>query len=308
MAAGFYLSVVYTLSMESKKLLVTHHAPDLDAIGSVWLFKRFSPEAFADAKVTFVNPGDELSPAAAEHLGFDLADVIHVDTGQGEFDHHQPDRAMEQVCASSLVFDTLKESYPHLENDPALRTLVEYITEVDHFGEIHWPEAAHWRYSLMIHELLRGLEFQNPYDDDALLQFGFSCLDAAYESLKQNLKAYEIIAHRGVEFDLNEGKALAIESSNDDTIKMAQKQGYILAVRKDPKLGHIRIKARPDSAIDLKQAYDLIAKKDPKSTWYYHNSGKMLLNGSRKHRNQVPSNLTLEEIVHLLKECYGKPE
>lgn len=291
--------------MDRKQLLVTHHAPDLDAVGSVWLFKRFAPETFADAHVTFVNPGDTLSRTAADQLGFSIEEAIHVDTGLGEFDHHQVDRAQEQVCASSLVFDHLSESAPHLQNDAALRTLVDYITEIDHFGEIHWPDPSHWRYSMMIHELLRGLEFQNPYDDEALLQFGFQCLDAAYSSLKQNLKAYEILAHRGVEFDLNDGKGMAVESSNDDTLKMAQKQGYMLVVRKDPKLGHIRIKARPDSPIDLKVMYDKVAAKEPESTWYYHNSGKMLLNGSRKHRNQVPSKLTLEEVVHLLKECYG---
>ena len=292
--------------MESKKLLVTHHAPDLDAVGAVWMFKRFSPELFADAKVTFVNPGETLSRSASEILGFDLNEVTHLDTGLGEFDHHQPDRALQPVCATSLVYDNLSQSFPHLQNDAALRTLVEYINDVDHFGEIHWPDAAHWRYSLMIHELLHGLEFQNPYDDEALLQFGLQCLDAAYSSLKQNLKAYEVIAQSGAEFQLSAGTGLALETSNDDTIKVAQKQGYLIVVRKDPKLGNIRIKARPDSSIDLKKLYELLETKDSQGTWYYHNSGKMLLNGSHKHRNQVASKLTLEEVVRLLKDCYGE--
>ncbi|MBP9781208.1 hypothetical protein KBC89_00985 [Candidatus Woesebacteria bacterium] len=292
--------------METKKLLVTHHAPDLDAVGAVWLFKRFSPELFADAKVTFVNPGETLTRTAAAILGFDLQDVTHVDTGLGEFDHHQPDRAVQPICAASLVFDDLSQSFPHLQNDAALRTLVEYINDVDHFGEIHWPDSSHWRYSLMIHELLHGLEFQNPYDDEALLQFGIQCLDAAYSSLKQNLKAYEVIAHNGVEFELSAGIGLGLETSNDDTIKIAQKQGYIVVVRKDPKLGNIRIKARPDSSIDLRKMYDLLCDKDPNSTWYYHNSGKMLLNGSHKHRNQIATKLTLEEVVRMLRDCYGK--
>jgi hypothetical protein len=292
--------------VETKKLLVTHHAPDLDAVGSVWLFKRFSPELFADAKVAFVNPGETITRTAAEILGFDLQDVTHVDTGLGEFDHHQPDRAVQPICAASLVFDNLSQSFPHLQNDAALRTLVEYINDVDHFGEIHWADSSHWRYSLMIHELLHGLEFQNPYDDEALLQFGTQCLDAAYSSLKQNLKAYEVIAHNGVEFELSAGIGLGLETSNDDTIKIAQKQGYIVVVRKDPKLGNIRIKARPDSSIDLRKMYDLLCDKDPNSTWYYHNSGKMLLNGSHKHRNQIATKLSLEEVVRMLRDCYGK--
>lgn len=291
--------------MDTRRLIVTHHAPDLDAIGSVWLLKRFASEIYADAPVTFVNPGETISRTAAEQLGFTLDLTTVVDTGHGQFDHHQPDRAVQRICASSLILDYLKQEYPHLMNDAVLDSLVEYITEIDHFGEVNWPDSAHWRYSFMIHELIRGLEFQNPYDDTALLNFGMQCLDAAYSALKQNLRAYEILAHKSVEFELKEGKAIAVESRNDDTMKMAQKQGFVLVVRKDPKQGHVRVKARPDSSIDLRPLYETIIEKDRVGTWYYHNSGKMLLNGSRKHRNQVASPLTLEQVVHLVKTMYG---
>lgn len=291
--------------MIQRRLIVTHHAPDLDAIGSVWLLKRFDTDIYADAPISFVNPGETISRTAAEQMGFSLEMVTHVDTGLGEFDHHQADRARLWISASSLVFEYLKSISPHLLNDSALISLVDYITEIDKFGEIAWPDPAHWRYSLMIHELIRGLEFQNPYDDLALLNFGLQCLDAGYSSLKQNLKAYEVLAHKSVVFELKSGNAIAVESRNDDTMKIAQKQGYILIVRKDPKLGHIRVKVRPDSDIELRPLYDLIIKKDRTGTWYYHQSGKMLLNGSDKHRNQVPSPLSLNEVVGIIKSIYG---
>ena len=96
----------------------------------------------------------------------------------------------------------------------------------------------------------------------------------------------------------------AIESSNGDTEKLAQKKGYDLVVRKDPKLGSIRIKLRPDTPFDLQPVVTLIHAHDSTGTWYYHPSGKMLLNGSSKHRDQKPSPLTLAETVELIKKAY----
>ena len=74
------------------RIIVTHHAPDLDAISAVWLLKIFDAQHYADAKVVFVNPGDTLSSAEMDNLNVEESDVIHVDTGQGTYDHHQPER------------------------------------------------------------------------------------------------------------------------------------------------------------------------------------------------------------------------
>jgi len=98
---------------------------------------------------------------------------------------------------------------------------------------------------------------------------------------------------------------LALETSNDDTIKLAQKSGYILVIRKDPQLGNIRIKARPDADLSLETLYQAIKKKDEVGNWYYHPGGKMLLNGSQKHRNQQPTPLSLQDVVGLVKHLYS---
>ena len=98
---------------------------------------------------------------------------------------------------------------------------------------------------------------------------------------------------------------MALLTRNDDTIKVAQKQGYLLVVRKDPKLGHVRIKARPDAPFNLDELMKKILTTDRKGTWFYHGSGKMLLNGSLKNPTQVPSPLSLEQLIVLIKEIYG---
>lgn len=288
-----------------RKLIVTHHSPDLDAIGAVWLLKRFDGQHFADAKVAFVNPGDTITLEEAEEHGCQLHEVTHVDTGLGEFDHHQPERGHQHISATSLVYDHVLKVHPDHAHDAALKKIAEFVTEVDHFGEIFWPDAGNYRYNFMIEELINGMEYLDPHNDDSQLHFGMQCLDCAYAKLTQFLKAEEILASRGERFPLRAGEALALESNNDNTIKVAQKQGMMLVIRKDPDEGHIRIKARPDADIELKPLADKIAELDRKGSWYYHPSGKMLINGSSKHRQQQASALSLEQVVSLVKELYS---
>lgn len=290
----------------TRKLIVTHRAPDLDAIGAVWMLKRFDAQHYANAKVAFVNPGDQITLEEAETFGNQLHEVTHVDTGLGEFDHHRPEQGHLLICATSLTYDHACQIHPELKNDRALAEIVQYVTQIDHFKEVDWPDAGNLRYSFMLHELIRGIEFLDLHDDDSQLHFGLQCLDSAYANLTQKIKSVEIIETERVEFELPFGKAFAVETSNDDVIKTGQKMGYHLVVRKDPKLGHIRIKMRPDTKADLNTLYQKIIKLDTKGTWYNHPNGKMLINGSQKHRNQTPSPLSLADVITLIKEVFGQ--
>jgi len=179
------------------------------------------------------------------------------------------------------------------------------VTQIDHFEEIYWPEAREHRTLFMIHELIKGHELTDPHNDESQLYFGFQCLNNVYAIATQHLKAEEIITVKGQEFDIKAGPCLALNTSNDDTIKLAQKQGYVLVLRKDPKLGSIRIKARPDAEFDLEPLYNQIKTLDQTGTWFYHASGKMLLNGSTKDRNQKPSPLSLKQVVEMIQAIYA---
>ncbi len=286
----------------ARHLIVTHHAPDLDAVGAVWVLKRFDSQHFADAKVLFVNPGETLSLEEAEAHDCQLHQVTHVDTGLGEFDHHQPDRGQQMLSATLLVWQHVCKVHPDLVDDQALAEIARFTTEIDHLGEVFWPEADNPRYGFMIHELIRGIEFTDPHDDDSQLAFGLKCLDAAYANLTQHFTALQILLESAERFELPAGQGLAAETSNDDIIKLAQKQGVVLVIRKDPKLGNARIKVRPDADFNLDKVAEAVRKADTQGSWYYHPSGKMLINGSRKHRNQVPTPLSLAQIVSIVKE------
>jgi hypothetical protein len=291
--------------MLNRPLLVTHHAPDLDAISAVWLFKRFDAQGFAQSKVTFVNPGQTLSAAEAAQFGAEPHEVVHVDTGLGEFDHHQKDRGQQYLSAAKLVFEHLQTLHPELKTDQALKLLVEFVTDVDQFAEIDWPEADSPRYSLMIQELIHGLERQPDHDDQMQLDFGMRMLDAGYAVLSEHVEALQELETKGHVFALQKGSGLAIETSNDATIKLAQKQGHTLVIKKDPKTGNVRIKLRPDAGFDLSALHTAISARDSTGSWYFHPSGRMLLNGSDKHRDQKASPLTLAQVTKLAKELYG---
>lgn len=290
----------YTSHMSTRKLLVTHHAPDLDAVGSVWMLKRFDAQTFADAKLAFVNPGESLTPDAATELGFEPHDVTHVDTGLGEFDHHQPDRGKQHISATSLTYDHACEVHPDLVSDKALKSIVEFITDIDHFKESDWPDAANPRYMFMLHELLKGGEHSERYSDEHQVQFGMECLDNVYAVFTQYWKAADILEDEAETFRVKDLSCVAVETSNDDVIKFAQKKGYDLVIKKDPKLGNIRIKVRPDAPLTLEKVRDAVLSTDTEGTWYFHPSGKMLINGSQKHRNQTPSPLSLSEVKELV--------
>lgn len=287
-----------------RKLIVTHHAPDLDAICSAWLLKTFDTQHYGDAKFAFVNPGDRISEEEVRQKEISPENVTHVDTGLGEFDHHQPERGHDHSSAASLVYDYLCKLHPELKQDKALQALIDFVTNIDHFEEIHWPEPDHYRYNFMLHEIIRGVEFIELHDDDSQLHFGFICIQGAYSSLKQHIKAEEILKEKAEYFQIKLGTCMAVETRNDDTLKLAQKHGAIIALRKDSTQEHIRIKARPDIDIDLKPLHEEILKMDNDGTWYYHPSGKMLINGSRKHRNQKPSQLSLNQVIALIKKIY----
>jgi len=289
----------------TRKLIVTHHAPDPDAIGSVWLLKRFDAQHYANATVAFVNAGETISYEEAQELGFQPQEVTHVDTGLGEFDHHQPENGHKQICASSLVHDHMIKIHPELAGDRALKALVEFITDDDHFGQVFWPDAGNIRYCFMLDELIRGMESTDPHSDESQLYFGMQCFDNAYASLERHLKAEQSITEEGIVFAIKAGKCLAIETRNSETVKVGQKQGFAVVAIKDPEEGNIRVKARPDADIDLKPLAEAILKIDTVGNWYYHPSGKMLINGSRKNRNQKASPLKLAEVIKLMKEIYS---
>jgi len=282
------------------KLVITHENPDPDAIGAIWLFLKFGGPDFDGAQFYFVAAGNTIGQDTLAAKELHPEEVVHVDTGLGPFDHHQQGNTAYD-SATMRVYDYLKERFPDLKNDHALKRMVTFINGTDHFESCYWPEATHDRYMFMFEEILKGLRSGRQFNDRELVEFGMICLDGVYISMRMLNSAEEDVQNLGWEFESKWGRALAIENKNDEVIKLAQKQGFQLVIRKDEEQGHIRIKAVPEKNIDLTSLYEKIMEKDTKGTWYLHPAKTMLLNGTKKSREHSPSPLTLKEIVEIVK-------
>lgn len=283
------------------KFLVAHENPDMDAIGAMWLFKRFGGTGFDSTEFYFVHAGDRMDGGTMEAKGVTEDEVVHVDTGMGIFDHHQPDNTAHD-SATLRTYSYLASKFAEVEADVALKRVVGFVNETDHFESYHWPDPDKDRYIFMMEEILAGLRSSEHFTDREVVEFGMLCYDGVYTSMKIRVRAEEDLEMKGVPFESRWGKALAITNKNDEVIKLAQKRGYVLVVRKDEVTGAIRVKSAPDPTINLRHVFDAIKEKDTEGTWYYHPSGHMLINGSRKHSGQVPTKLTLDEVVELVKK------
>ena len=288
------------------KIVVTHTSPDMDAITSVWLIRKSLPN-WTEAVVKFVPAGERLrsdkkqmtsdKKNPIEKIGED--EVIHVDTGLGPLDHHQT--ASDKVCGASLAFDFVKEHITK-HNVEAVERMVRVIVDVDHFKEVFRKDPLADYHEFDLAGILDGLKLQFPGLDDYYVEFVSKCLDAVLHEFENRIWAEKEIEENGIKFETKKGTGMGFETINDSVVKLAQKMGYAIVVRKDPRKGYVRVKVRPDSQIDLTLAYEKFKKIDPSATWYLHISKKMLLNGSVKNPKMKPTTLSLEKIIEVLKK------
>jgi len=270
------------------RLIVTHCHPDLDAVTSVWIVKRFW-SGWKKAEIAFV-------PAGGTYQGMVVdsnPEVLHVDTGLGQFDHHQTNK---YTCAAILCWQKLKQK------DEAVERLLEVVLEVDHGRDISWPQPTSDRYLFFLEAILGGLNSLG-CDDREVVNFGLKALDGVFNILKDKIKAEELLeSSQAIKFKTKWGKAVAVVTNNESVLETGEKMGYSLVVKKDKKRGDVRIYGRWDKKVDLTLAYEKLKKLDPQATWFLHQSRCLLLNGSTRNPEMKPTNLSLEKIINVLKE------
>jgi len=274
------------------KTIVTHLSPDLDAIASVWLIKKYLPN-WNDAQVKFVPSGttlDNQSPDSDK-------DVIHVDTGLGKFDHHQTN---DYTSATKLVYKYLiGRDYIEEKEIKPLEKIIEYVNSTDHFAEVFYSDPEADRYDFMIRQLVDGLKVINR-DEAKLMEIIFLLLESALIVFKNKVNAEEEI-NRGFVFKSYLGRSLALESKNEEAVKLALKKGFTLVIRRHPEVGFTRIKTIPEKKYSLRPIYEKILEVDKKGSWFFHISGHMLLNGSSGNPKLIPTTLSINKIIEIVK-------
>lgn len=274
------------------KAIVTHFSPDLDAICSVWLIKRFLPN-WENAKIFFVCAGETLNGMLVDKD----PDIIHVDTGLGKFDHHQ---TQQDTCAAKKVLKFIEKKLKI--EDEALQRIVSVTNSIDHFRQVYWPDPDADYHYFNIVSIIDGLKLVSPSNDHGLVNFGCELLDAVYRNFKNVIWAKKEIVEKGVEFDTKWGKGFACETINDEVMSLGQKLGYTVVVRRDPRSHILRIKVLPDKNINLSKVYKRLLKLDPNASWFLHINKAILMNGSNKNPKVRPTRLSLQEVVSVLKK------
>lgn len=275
------------------KLIVTHLSPDLDASTSCWLLKKYLLN-FSDSEIIFV-------PAGTTYKNIDPdidKNIIHVDTGKGKLDHHQ---LTTKTSASKLVYKFLRTKNLVPEKDlEAVNKIISYVTEIDNFQEVYYPNPNWDIYDLLPHQLITGLKHKLN-DDSSLIEYIFILLDSILQVFKNKLAANKEI-EKGYVFKTIFGKSLALETKMKGISKFALKMGYKLVIRKDINDSSISIKSFPQDKYDLTPFYTVLKKMDKKASWFFHSSKHILSNGSPKNPTFQPSNIPLKKIIELAKK------
>lgn len=275
------------------KTLVTHNSPDFDALVACWLIKRFLPN-WQKALLKFVPAGSSLD----NKLPDENSNIIHIDTGLGQFDHHQ---TKEFTSATKLVFQYLNNNhYIKYKNQSTLERIVNFVNQIDHFKEVDFPDPTSDRYDFCIYQVIEGLKHQSK-DEISISELSFTIFDAIFAIFKNKIAAEDEIK-KGYVFKSKWGKSLAMETKNEEALKLALKMRYHLVIRKDPIRGFVRIKTLPDINYDLTPLYKEITSLDKKATWFLHISKNMLLNGSSKNPKAVASHLNLVRLIEIIKK------
>lgn len=250
-------------------------------------------------------------------------EVVHVDTGLGPLDHHQT--LSDAVCGASLTWDYVRANSSEFgvrssdkvkQKIEAISRIVKVVVQIDHFREVFWSDPTADYHEFGLEGILDGLKLQKPDQafgsetqargDEYYVEFISNCLDALLHNFENRIWAEREIKENGQIFATSFGKGIGFETINDDVIKLSQKMGYVIVLRKDPRKGYVRIKALPKAenkkeSIDLTLAYERLKKMDPDATWFLHISKKMLLNGSVKNPKMRPTKLSLSDIIKVLK-------
>lgn len=275
------------------KTIVTHISPDLDAMASIWLIRKFMTD-WETATTAFVPAGTTLNSKDPD----ENEDIIHVDTGFGKFDHHQDN---EDTCAAKKVFLHLKKIKAFRPNQiEAIERLIEVVNDIDHFREVFLDEPDKDIYDLSIVSALEGLRAKYP-NQAKLVEIGEDLLDGLMQSFINKVSAEKSLTS-GFEFNSRWGKTLAITTDNEEVVRIALKKGFQMVIRKNGKDGCLRIKTLPLKKLNLKDLYEKLIEADKKAFWFFHSSGHMILNGSSKNPNTIPTKLSLNEVVKIVKD------
>lgn len=265
--------------MDLPTTIVGHLAPDLDCLTAIWILVRFTGAAGADLQ--FVPAGTTLNnrPADADPR------IIHVDTGNGRFDHHRP--GAQATCAAELVRRAVRPT------DRALERMVRQVCRLDSATASPGDQGP-----FGINALIAGYHLLYPNRPQQVAYAMLPNFDAWYEHEVRQLRLERAFEQR-IEFDTPWGLGIAMESADGGSSRLAYGRGAVLYAYRDGH-GWMGVAAQARSDVDLSAVYRDLCRVDSGADWYLHPNKRLLLCGTPKAPPRVPSRLTLAELVRVI--------
>jgi hypothetical protein len=278
-----------TRERKNMQTIVTHTNPDMDAIASAWILKKY---LLPDAEIFFVNTG------ATDPALLDFATAV-VDTGKVydtarlRFDHHQfPGESANSTCAAMQV-------YWYLLGLGAPVTHLESLIFLIYQGDTGKPEANESR-RLGIHALLSGYKFwfrENGaaprIPDDMLYEQGARMLDVLESWLRKQRDARAELAEKVV-YRSPDNAVWAIRHGGVSTTFAAYEEGAQVIVFEAEPLDlvggttyGVGITRAQESTTDVGQLAKAVAASHPEfaeeiGRWFCHPAGFFAGRGTAK--------------------------
>jgi len=298
------------------RAIVTHPAPDLDALVSVYLLRRHGAGHFPGADTC---PLRFATPREVEEVGgpevLEEAGELVVDLGGGRFDNHP--RADRQgsgdldASAAELVAEHLG-----VRQRPELDKLLAFCARQDLKGQ-SLRSRDPVDHAVAIPAIIDGLNRLHPDDGAAVYQDIEPVLDAIVATERAWFDALAD-AERGLREEVADAMVLAMESGSSAAARAGRYCGADLLVVRYLPHGHVAFTIRRDGPLgglsldglaDRVRRAELAARGEPTPKalrevgmhggWFLHQSRKILNKGSPKAPDVPVSVLTLSDLHRL---------
>jgi len=278
-----------------KPTIVTHIRPHLDEVCALWIIQKYWPQ-FAEADIEFVATG----PTGGERWNDVEPDsnpfVVYVGVGQGRFDEHKGAEGDDQESAASLVWKETKEKYNIPKGyQTAVERIVEYVKQED-LGQFMKGENNQFN----LPAILSGIYGVNNRDSAKEYTIGREVMEGIMFEMIKRVSAEKDWAGRK-EFETPWGRGAALISDISGIERIAYSEGFVLIVNHNTAKTYHGFRADPDSEVDLTNVALRIEQLEPQAEWFLHQSKRMLLCGGSITNTTNHSNLTLDQLIDLVK-------
>ncbi len=169
--------------------LITHINPDLDAMMSVLLMRKFGEKKFPNvskAEIIFVSAGKLPDGKSAKKL--EKEGILTLDTGGGRFDTHPTGNNLNADKRDLSATDLVAKYLNVIKQDNSWEELIKYTSLHDTTG--HSLYSRDYLHHLMsIHTILLGLENIYKSDSKTKLEIGIEIISSIPEFVRHKEQA-----------------------------------------------------------------------------------------------------------------------